>query len=114
MQMMDNPPEPLRSPYRGISLSELTRSAAAATILVLFGLRLALAVMGVPDWTVAWEVIAVVTLPASWPISLIPGFDVPIIQRMTASDATLFFIAVMISTYLLATLTVRRDAHTPG
>lgn len=114
MQMMDSPPEPSRPSPNATPLSELLRSAAAGTLLVLFGLRLALAVMGVPDWTVSWEVIAVATLPASWIVSQIPGFDVPIIQRMTASDATLFLIAVTIATYLLATLTVRRAAHTPG
>lgn len=114
MQLMDSPPEPSRTTYNTTSLGELLRAAAAGTLLVLFGLRLALAVMGVPDWTVSWEVIAVITFPASWIVSQIPGFDVPIIQRMTAGDATLFLIAVVISTYLLAALTVRRAVHTPG
>lgn len=95
-------------------LADSVRALISAVLLVLFGLRVALLVMGIPNWTVSWKIIAILTAPISWPVSQITPLETAIIQRLTVGDAIVFLIVAAVATYLLATLTVRRLPHTPG
>lgn len=80
----------------------------ASTVLVLLLLRVALAAIGIEEWTTAWRVVAYATYPLVKPFEPLAFLREPLLRRLTPAEllATLIFGSAAL--YALATLTVRR------
>lgn len=89
------------------------RDAAAAVIVsgvvLAFGLRMLLAMLGVEPWAVAWEIVAVPTDPL---LSLIRSIDLlakPFVNHLTPADVLAFVLVAFAGLTALASIALRRE-----
>jgi hypothetical protein len=105
------PPEarrPRRRRRAGGSIPEPLILVGASAVLVLLGLRIALAAIGIEEWTTAWQVVAVATFPLVKPFEPLAFLRDPVVRRLTPAELLALFIFGSAALYALATLTVRR------
>jgi hypothetical protein len=72
------------------------------------GLRIALASIGIEEWTTTWRVVALATFPLVTPFEPLAFLREPIVRRLTPAELLALFIFGSAALYALATLTVRR------
>lgn len=82
----------------------------ASAVLVLLGLRVALAAIGIEEWTMTWRVVAAATLPLVKPFEPLEFLREPLVRRLTPAELLALLIFGSAALYALATLTVRRAA----
>jgi hypothetical protein len=82
----------------------------AAAVLVLLGLRVALATIGIEEWTTTWRVVAFATFPLVKPLEPLAFLRDPVVRRLTPAELLALLIFGSAALYALATLTVRRVA----
>lgn len=92
-------------------MPDLAVTAIAAALVILMSLRLGLIVIGVEPWTVAWNVVDVLSRPLLWPFQLvtsITGVDHAAMDgRLELADIVAALGYALLAAYLIATLTVR-------
>lgn len=82
----------------------------AGLLIFAFAARLLLALFDVPRWTTSWQVVEVLTWPLVFPLEESGALTATIVGNARLSDLVAASIATLAGTFLLATLTVRRDA----
>lgn len=92
-------------------MPDLAVSAIAATLVILMSLRLGLIVIGVEPWTIAWNVVDVLSTPLLWPFERVTSFAginrTALDGRLRLADIVGAIVYALVSAYLIATLTVR-------
>lgn len=83
------------------------RSAVAAGILAVMGLRLILALVDIATWTISWRLISWLSAPFVWPLHQLEGLQTELYNRLTVGDVLATVVAGTFAAYLLASLTVR-------
>ena len=81
----------------------------ASALIVLFGLRLLAALLGVAPWTAPWSVIAIPTDIIVLPLARIPFLDSTLVNRLTVAEILAFMIVAGGSLFALASLSLRRS-----
>lgn len=92
-------------------MPDLAVTAIAAALVILMSLRLGLIVIGVEPWTIAWNVVDVLSTPLLWPFervaSLVGINRTALDGRLGLADIVGAIVYALVSAYLIATLTVR-------
>lgn len=96
---------PRRPPGR---LRDLVVTGIAALVLVLFGLRLALAALSIATWTLGWRVVDLATRPLVAPLGAFDVLDRTPVGRLTLADLLTALICAVLALLSLAALAVRR------
>lgn len=104
------PPEPRRSRRRTSGATpDALRCSVAAFLLVLMGLRVSMALLGVASWTISWRIVAWTSAPLVWPVHRLSGLRTQTINALTVGELLAALVVGIIAAYLLASLTVREN-----
>lgn len=92
-------------------MPDLAVTAIAAAVVILISLRLGLIVIGVEPWTVAWNVVDLLSTPLLWPFERVASFTganrTALDGRLGLADIVGAIVYALVAAYLIATLTVR-------
>ena len=101
-------PRGRRTPKRNGRQRDLALSVIAAAALVLFGLRVVLAGLGVATWTLGWRVVNVPTGVCVRPFLQISALRRTLVGRLELADLLAALLAWLVAMFLLAALANRR------
>lgn len=107
--MAIRPPLPARRPRAPNQLRDFIVALVVSASVVVFGLRIGLAVAGVEEWTIAWRVIAAPTDLLVAPLATLEVLDSARLSRLTFAEVIAATIVAGGALYVLSSLAIRRS-----
>ena len=106
--MAVRPPRPRRPRRPAGRERDIALIIGASLVLVVFGLRIVLAALGVETWTTGWRLVATPTMPFVEPFETVDFLTHTPLGRLTLADMLVGSVVSMLMLMLLASLTIRR------
>jgi hypothetical protein len=79
-----------------------------AAALVVFALRLLLALFGVEEWAIGWQIVDAPTGLLVSPVARLEPFDRVVAGRLTLADLAVALVVLIVCMFALSALVVRR------
>ena len=107
--MSIRPPRQARPRRRATNQRDLAITFVASALIVLFGLRVVAALLGIAPWTAVWQVIAMPSDIIVSPVSRVPFLDSAVVSRLTVAEILAFAVVAGGALFALASLSLRRS-----
>lgn len=107
--MVIRPPRKTRNRHSRRHVRDVIAAVIVSALIVAFGLRLLMALLGVEPWSVAWEV---VILPTDLLVDVLHNVDLleqPLANRLTPAEVLAFVLVAFAGLTTLASIGLRRE-----
>ena len=107
--MAIRPPRAAHRQRRTRLVRDLVTIAIVSTVILLFGMRCILSLIGIETWTATWRLIDLPTGPFVTPLERLDAFAQTPVGDLTAATLAVSMVAFIASMIVLGTLANRRD-----